>query len=52
MDTQGMSGPVIEDSKENIYKPFQPSKLPIFSEMEREELKEIMREVLYDCYYY
>ena len=48
IDTQGMTGPAIKDSysTESSCQPFKPSKLSIFSSMEKEELKEMMREVL------
>ena len=46
MDTQGMSVPGSgSDVVENV-KPYEPKKIPAFTEQEREELKDIMREVL------
>ena len=48
IDTQGMSGPstgkVISSNIQ--YKPMEVKKMTIFSDMEREELKQMMREVL------
>ena len=58
IDTQGMSGPVDpayrgkdniypRDEKGNpIYPPFNPPPLPIFTDKERVELKEIMLDAL------
>ena len=56
IDTQGMSGPVTKGCSDNvyphdengdpIYPPFNPPPLPIFSDKERAELKEIMLEAL------
>jgi hypothetical protein len=47
MDTQGMSAP----GKSNVsevreYSPFIPSKLTIFTDLERKELKQLIHEVL------
>ena len=47
MDTQGMSVP----SKGNVselqeYSPYIPKKIPIFTDMEKKELKELIHEVL------
>ena len=47
IDTQGMStgkGGGIEPGR--VYPPFKAKKMTIFNELEREELKEIFREVL------
>ena len=56
IDTQGMSGEAVKGCTDNvypkdadgnpIYPPFNPSPLPIFSDKERAELKEIMLEAL------
>ena len=56
IDTQGMSGEAVKGCTDNvyprdangnpIYPPFNPPPLPIFSDKERAELKEIMLEVL------
>ena len=56
IDTQGMSGEAVKGCTDNvyphdangnpIYPPFNPPPLPIFSDKERVELKEIMLEVL------
>ena len=56
IDTQGMSGPVTKGCSDNvyphdangnpIYPPFNPPPLPIFTDKERAELKEIMLEAL------
>ena len=56
IDTQGMSGEAVEGCKDNvfpkdadgnpIYPPFNPPPLPIFTDKERAELKEIMLEAL------
>ena len=60
IDTQGMSGEATEGCKDNIYPrdadgnpiypPFSPPPLPIFSDKERAELKEIMLEALKEYY--
>ena len=60
IDTQGMSGPVIKGCSDNIYphdengEPILPKgewrELPIFSDKERVELKEIMLEALKEYY--
>ena len=47
IDTQGMStgkGGTVDPNI--VYPPFKPKKMTIFNEQEREELKEIFREVL------
>ena len=47
MDTQGMSAPIEGFVKEvEEYPPYVPKKMTIFTDMEREELKQMMREVL------
>ena len=49
IDTQGMSIPLSEHEKSSRpteYPPFNPIKLNAFTDKEREELKELMREVL------
>ena len=56
IDTQGMSGEAVKGCKDNIYPrdangnpiypPFNPPPLPIFTDKERAELKEIMLEAL------
>ena len=57
IDTQGMSGEAVKGCTDNvfprdpetgepIYPPFNPPPLPIFSDKERAELKEIMLEAL------
>ena len=56
IDTQGMSGEVVKGCTDNvyphdadgnpIYPSFNPTPLPIFSDKERAELKEIMLEAL------
>ena len=56
IDTQGMSGEAVKGCTDNvypkdadgnpIYPPFNPPPLPIFSDKERAELKEIMIEAL------
>ena len=56
IDTQGMSGEAVKGCTDNvypydsdgnpIYPPFNPSPLPIFTDKERIELKEIMLEAL------
>ena len=59
IDTQGMSGGTVKGCTDNvfprdpetgepIYPPFNPSPLPIFTDKERAELKEIMLEALRD----
>jgi len=60
IDTQGMSGPVIKGCSDNIYphdengEPILPKgewrELPIFSDKERAELKQIMLEALKEYY--
>ena len=60
IDTQGMSGPVTKGCSDNIYphdengEPILPKgewrELPIFSDKERVELKEIMLEALKEYY--
>ena len=60
IDTQGMSGEAVEGCTDNvyphdangnpIYPPFNPPPLPIFTNKERAELKEIMIEALKDYY--
>ena len=60
IDTQGMSGGTVKGCMDNvyprdekgnpIYPPFNPPPLPIFSDKERAELKEIMIEALKDYY--
>ena len=60
IDTQGMSGPVIKGCSDNIYphdengEPILPKgewrELPISSDKERVELKEIMLEALKEYY--
>ncbi len=47
MDTQGMSAPgngVVGEVQE--YSPYIPNKIPVFTDMERKELKELIHEVL------
>ena len=47
IDTQGMStgkGGTVDPNR--VYPPFKPKKITIINEQEREELKEIFREVL------
>ena len=56
IDTQGMSGEAVKGCTDNvyphdangnpIYPPFNPPPLPIFTDKERAELKEIMLEAL------
>ena len=56
IDTQGMSGPAIKGSKDNvfpkdehgnpIYPPFNPTPIPLIEPKLREELKELINEVL------
>ena len=56
IDTQGLSGPVTKGCKDNvypldadgnpIYPPFDPAPLPIFTDEERAEFKEIVLEAL------
>ena len=56
IDTQGMSGEAVKGCTDNvyphdangnpIYPPFNPSPLPIFTDKERAELKDIMLEAL------
>ena len=56
IDTQGMSGEAVKGCTDNvyphdangnpIYPPFNPPSLPIFTDKERAELKEIMLEAL------
>ena len=56
IDTQGMSGEAVKGCTDNvyphdadgnpIYPPFNPTPLPIFTDKERVELKEIMLEAL------
>ena len=56
IDTQGMSGEAVKGCTDNvyphdangnpIYPPFNPPPLPIFTDKERVELKEIMLEAL------
>tara|TARA_R100000329_G_scaffold135166_1_gene115418 strand:+ start:288 stop:446 length:159 start_codon:yes stop_codon:yes gene_type:complete len=49
IDTQGMSLPSNGNNKLPLeYKPTPFKKLTVFTEMEREELKEIIREVLHE----
>ena len=60
IDTQGMSGPVTKGCSDNIYphdengEPILPKgewrQLPIFSDKERAELKQIMLEALKEYY--
>ena len=60
IDTQGMSGPVTKGCSDNIYphdengEPILPKgewrELPIFSDKERAELKQIMLEALKEYY--
>ena len=60
IDTQGMSGESVKGCKDNIYPhdadgnpiypPFNPPPLPIFTDKERAELKEIMIEALKEYY--
>ena len=48
MDTQGMTSPIkgkeVKAKKE--YPPYIPKVIPVFTDMERKELKEIINEVL------
>ena len=47
IDTQGLSAPSDKPINHNIqYKPMQVKKMRIFNDMERDELKQMMREVL------
>ena len=46
IDTQGMTLPSNGDNVKIEHKPTHFKKLSIFSDMEREELKQMMREVL------
>ena len=47
IDTQGMSLPSSSGEKINVkYSPMPVNKLTVFTDMEREELKQMMREVL------
>ncbi len=48
MDTQGMSAPVKGEKVEfNVeYPPYIPTKLTVFTDMDRKELKEIINEIL------
>ena len=56
IDTQGMSGPTIKGSKDNvfpkdengnpIYPPFNPTPLPLIEPKLRQELKDLINEVL------
>ncbi len=47
MDTQSMSAPRKGSVSEvQEYPPYIPKKIPIFTDMERKELKQMMREVL------
>ena len=58
IDTQGMRGEAVKGCTDNvyphdangnpIYPPFNPPPLPIFTDKERAELKEIMLEALRD----
>ena len=49
IDTQGMSLPSNGNNKVTLeYEPIPFKKLTAFTEMEREELKEIIREVLHE----
>jgi hypothetical protein len=61
IDTQGMSGPVTKGCSDNIYphdengEPILPKgewkELPIYTDKERKELKEIMIEALKEYYH-
>ena len=47
MDTQGMSSPIKGDKRViKQYKPYKAKVIPAFTDNERKELKEIIREVL------
>ena len=46
IDTQGMSIPSTGGDVKIEYKPTHFKKLPVFTDMEREELKQMFREVL------
>ena len=56
IDTQGMSGPATEGSKDNvfpkdkdgntIYPPFNPTPLPLIEPKLRQELKDLINEVI------
>ncbi len=47
MDTQGMTAPGKGSVSEvQEYPPYIPKKIPIFTDMERKELKELIHEVL------
>ena len=47
MDTQGMSAPAEGNVNEvREYPPYIPKKITAFTDMEKEELKQMMREVL------
>ena len=51
IDTQGLSAPSDKPIDRNIqYKPMQVRKMPIFTDMEREELKSIVIEALKEYY--
>ena len=48
MDTQGMTSPIEgrEVKAKREYPPYTPKVIPVFTDMERKELKEIINEVL------
>ena len=48
MDTQGMTSPIEgkEVKAKREYPPYIPKAIPVFTDMERKELKQMMREVL------
>lgn len=50
IDTQGMTMPLSEREARAVkpikYTPFIPSKLNVFTDLERKELKQLIREVL------
>ena len=51
IDTQGMRLPSSKPSNTpQTYSPMPAKKMPIFSDLERKELKEIFKEALYEYY--
>ncbi len=53
IDTQGMSGPPVNtDITDNTvtYSPMPVKKMTVFTDLERKELKQMMREVLEDYF--
>jgi len=51
IDTQGMSLPGVVPTKLVEYSPMPVKQIPIFTDMERKELKEIIHEVLNERVY-